>query len=198
MRRIIIADDHSLIAEGLLTAFQPHFKEDVIEVACDKGSLFKLLSASTDILLLDVRLGEDIAADFIPDIRNKFPQLKILVLSSITDMTLIERMRNQGIQGFISKSKTTAEIISATRQVLNGETYFLTLPINAEIVLSPKERRVLQLIMEEKSTKEIADELCLSVKTIELHRSNLFVKTGAKNVAGLVKIVLQKNLLDHY
>ena len=128
--------------------------------------------------------------------------LKESVVSSISDKHLINQILNLDVQGFVSKSESTLEVISAIRSISQGENYFSKLiqkqeEATQEVILTPKEKQVLQLIMEEKSTKQIADDMHLSPKTIELHRSNLFLKTGAKNVAGLVKIAITQNILDN-
>jgi len=200
--KVLIADDHQLILEGLTTSISKAFDGCIIENAIDKNKLFALLPQRWDILVLDIRFGEHNAADFISEIRDNYSQTKILVVSSISDKHLINQILNLDVHGFVSKSESTLEVISAIRSLTEGENYFSKLILQQEeatqeVILTPKEKQVLQLIMEEKSTKQIADDMHLSPKTIELHRSNLFLKTGAKNVAGLVKIAITQNILDN-
>ena len=200
--KILIADDHHLILEGLQNAIERNRPEYQVDAAINKAELDGLLSANNyDLLLLDVKFGRDNAKTFIADLKEQYPLLKIVIISSSNDFLTVQFLKNAGVNGYVLKSDSLVEVLSAVRAVANGETYFsASLPeissTSDEIVITPREREVLKLIMQEKSTKNIAEELNKSVKTIEMHRTNLFLKLGVKNIAGLVKKTILLGLLD--
>lgn len=200
--RIIVADDHHLVLAGLTNAIQLNYPDCKIDQAIDKNELDGLLKkGEIDLLILDVKFGEDNAKLFIPDLKENYPELKILILSSVSDQMSISYLTNLGISGYLLKSDSLVEVLSAIRQILNGETYF-SAQISAksdqvvEVVLSPREKEVLTHIISEKSTKQISDVLGISEKTVEMHRANMFVKLEVKNLAGLVKKTILLGLLE--
>ncbi|MBD3636234.1 MAG: response regulator transcription factor [Crocinitomicaceae bacterium] len=124
------------------------------------------------------------------------------MLSSLDDKYTIQFFLNAGVEGYIIKSDSIVDILNGVGKILSGETYYSELVENKleqeenNIVLTPREKEVLGVILEEKSTKEIAEQLHISEKTVEMHRSNLFLKLEVKNLAGLVKKSILLNLLE--
>lgn len=199
--RIIVADDHHLVLAGLSNAIQLNYPECKLDQAIDKTELDGLLKSGTaDLLILDVKFGADNAKEFLPELKENYPNLKILMLSSVSDQMSITFLTNLGIDGYLLKSDSLVEVLSAIRQILNGKSYFSakissSSEQEAEILLSPREKEVLQLIINEKSTKQISIELGISEKTVEMHRANMFVKLEVKNLTGLVKKTILLGLL---
>ena len=200
---ILFADDHTLILDGLKTVIQGHFSDSKIETALNKTELFnKLKWDKYDVLIQDIKFGDSNANDFIGELKQTYPDLRILILSSVSDVVSIQKMLKK-VDGYVLKSESVTEIIEGIKALSLNEKYLSTVvasKINAvnipnEIVLSKREKEVLEVIMQEKSTKEIADILCISVKTVEMHRSNLFLKLNVKNLTGLVKQVIALDLL---
>jgi DNA-binding NarL/FixJ family response regulator len=152
-------------------------------------------------LIQDIKFGDSNASDFINEINKKFPNLKILILSSISNSISIRQMLRK-VDGYVLKSESISEICKGIEQIHKGQNY-LSVEVskklnsfqNNEILLTRREKEVLEVIMQEKSTKEIADILFISQKTVEMHRSNLFLKLDVKNVTGLVKQVIALDLL---
>jgi DNA-binding NarL/FixJ family response regulator len=202
--KIILADDHQLILDGLLTVLKRQFPGAIFKGVLNKTELFQLLREEPfDILIQDLKFGADNAKDFLGDLREEFPALKIILLTTVSDSVTIKQLSKK-VDGYILKSESLEEIITAVNQVKIGNSYFsklaeqkmnLLVPDDS-IVSTRREREVLAIIMEEKSNKQIAEELFISEKTVELHRSNLFVKLDVKNITGLVKKAIALNLLD--
>jgi DNA-binding NarL/FixJ family response regulator len=202
--KIILADDHHLILDGLKSVLEKHFSNVFVECALNLNSLLHHLeNKQFDILIQDVKFGNDNFKEFVDTLNAQFPELKIIVLSSVSDSVSIRQLRKK-ISGYILKSESLDEIIEAVKHVKIGGFYFSSeakkrleeFSGSDEIILTRREREVLSVILKEKSTREIAEELCISEKTVELHRSNLFIKLDVKNITGLVKKAIALNLLE--
>lgn len=192
---IIIAEDHSLIIEGLQAVLEK--QGFVVFPAMNEKVLNQLLQENqVDVLIQDIRFGKVDARTIIPKIRESFPLLKIIALTSLDDLASIQSVLATKVSGYILKTESSDKITEAIHSVLSGNTY-LSPEVQAvlvgnsittqEVELSEREKGVLKGILDEKSTKEIAEILFLSEKTIEHYRSNLFLKFEVKNVSGLVK-----------
>ncbi|MFK7787120.1 MAG: LuxR C-terminal-related transcriptional regulator [Crocinitomicaceae bacterium] len=198
---ILVSDDHQLILDGIGSFLKTSYPESTIHFAKNKSTLIaELKSHSFDILLQDVRLGNDDAREFIKEIFVVQPDLKVIIVSTLFDTLTVKTLLNQGAHGYVIKVDGLEEIQQAIRAVQSGEVYLSSalqkqligssLSQNTdqtEIRLTQREREVLKEILNEKSTKAIAESLFISEKTVEGYRANLFVKFDVKNVAGLVK-----------
>ena len=201
--KVIIADDHQLIINGLQSVLTEKYPQVEVDGAINKSILYELLATNKyDVLIQDLKFGADNAKDFLKEIKSEYPSLKIIVLSSISDSVTIKQLSNL-VDGYVIKSESLEELTNAISKVTNGEKYFSELASNRlkensvdEIILTRREKEVLQVTLQEKSIKEIADILCISEKTVELHRSNLFVKLDVKNITGLVKKAIALNLIE--
>lgn len=192
---ILIAEDHALIVEGLKSLLESNGYS--VFHAPDERMLMHVLSdRQMDVLIQDIRFGKVDARMLIPSIREQFPEVKILVLTSLDDLASIQSIWAANIHGYVIKSEPSNLILEAVEAIDAGKTYLspevqsvLVRKISpqAEIQLSEREKGVLKGILDEKSTKEIAESLFVSEKTVEHYRSNLFVKFDVKNVSGLVK-----------
>lgn len=192
---IIIAEDHDLIVDGLRTLLKSHGY--TIFHAADSNILFELLHKQpADILIQDIRFGKTDARTIIPAIREQYPDLKILALTSLDNQAIIQSVLATDVQGYVIKSEPTTVIIEAIETVQSGKIYLSkevqTILLGKtdylpDVQLSEREKEVLRGILDEKSTKEIAETIFVSEKTVEHYRSSLFVKFDVKNVSGLVK-----------
>lgn len=203
--KILIADDHELIIDGFVTVIKNHDASIGCYRATNKLELFETLeSKNIDILFQDVMFGKNDARDFVKEIKEKYPELKIIIVSTLEDKNTVETLLKQGVNGYLVKSDTSSEIINALTTV-SEEKNFISKNLTKQgtssvlkkqtIILTPREKEVLSLILQEKTTKEIADKVCLSEKTVENHRANLFIKFGVKNMAGLVKQAILEGFL---
>jgi len=198
---ILVSDDHQLILDGIGSFLKTSYPDSQVYFAKSKSTLInQLKSQSFDILLQDVRLGMDDAREFIKEVFEIQPELKVIVVSTLFDTITVKTLLNQGVHGYVIKVDGIEEIQQAVNSVQQGEVYLSpglqkqlinsslseTSP-QSEIRLTQREKEVLAEILNEKSTREIAETLFISEKTVEGYRSNLFVKFDVKNVAGLVK-----------
>lgn len=203
--KILIADDHSLIIDGFVTVIKNHDTSIGCYTATNKHELFDILETkNVNVLFQDVMFGKNDARDFVKEIKEKYPSLKIIIVSTLEDKLTVETLFKQGVDGYLVKSDTSSEIINALITVLEDKKYISdsitrqggnsTFKKNT-IILTSREKEILSLILKEKTTKEIADEVFLSQKTVENHRANLFIKFGVKNMAGLVKQAILEGFL---
>lgn len=199
--KLLVADDHELISGGVISFYTKHFPDTYVVSAKNKSELiYQLNETNFSVILQDLQFGKEDARKLLSLIKSIRPEIKAIILSSHIDPFSIKSAISSGYDGYISKAAPISELPVALTEVLNGNTYFSTdvkerfteAVIKGEftsdlIQLTDREKEVLMGIQNELSTKEIALQLHLSEKTIEAYRSNLFVKFGVKNVAGLVK-----------
>ncbi len=199
--KIIVADDHELIGEGIISFFEENAPEFEVYFAKNKSKLIYLLKEqSFDLIVQDVQFGEVDAREIIQEIHLIQPNIKIIALSSHIDAFTVKSVLATGINSYVSKTSPLEELILAVKDTLNGVKYIskdITENIansflsnekeKTKIRLTKRESEVLDGIQNELSTKEIAVKLFISEKTIEGYRSNLLMKFQVKNVAGLIK-----------
>lgn len=197
--KILVADDHEIIASGIRSFLTDKLGALEVKSAVNSAQLKQILAKEKfDILLQDIRFGNDDGRTFLSEIRKMHPDLLIVALSSHTDEFTVKSALAAGCSGYVSKSSPLEEILEAIQSITKGKQFvskdirdaMLTNLMNGEsdkIKLTKRELEVLKAIQDELSTREIAEKLFLSEKTIEGYRSNLFLKFQVKNVAGLVK-----------
>lgn len=209
---LAIVDDHALFRKTLL-AYLSEQKD--IHITFQASDIFDLLrqlkDSSVDILLMDVFLPDLNGNVALKEIRAEYPEMKILVLSMSRDMHLISDMLDSGIHGYISKADEPDELLMAIQAIASNRIYrnYLltealywnkqhnTTSVAEEIIilLNDREKRLLQLIWEEKSNKEIADELVLGIRSVEKLRQDLKGKVGVRSTVGLLKYAINKGLI---
>lgn len=204
--KILIADDHSLIIDGFITVLKNQDPSISCYMAIDKLKLFEILKNNPiDILFQDIMFGKTDARDFIKEIKENYPKLKIIIISSLADENTVNTLFKQDVDGYLLKSDPKEEIFRAI-ETLHKEGKFISKGLvnngnqnlirqKQNILLTPREKEILSLILQEKTTKEIAELVFLSEKTVENHRANLFIKFDVKNLAGLVKKAILEGFL---
>lgn len=204
--KILLADDHFLVLDGLevlLSTFE------FVEKAQSVLNFMELKEAiekeDFDVLLLDIHFGKHDGRKIISEIKQLAPCMKIIALTSHTDAVTIKSSLNAGFDGYLLKIDNREDIEKALKAVTRDEKYFSPKTQQTffemrasrnKVELTEREKEVLQLIVYEKTTKEIAEQLCLSEKTIETHRANIMLKLGVKNIAGMVKKAIMQGLAD--
>ena len=203
--KILLVDDHFLVLEGLevlLSTFDFVEKTHSVLNFVELKDILK--EENFDILLLDIHFGKHDGREIIGEIKEMAPNMKIIALTSHADSATIKSSINAGFDGYLLKIDGREEIEKALKAVTNGEKYFspktkqVFFEVNAsknKITLTEREKEILQLIVHEKTTKEIAEQLCLSEKTIETHRSSIIQKLDVKNIAGMVKKAIMEGLV---
>lgn len=214
MIRILIADDHAMFADGIASILNNEDSMEVVGRCLDGPSVIEYLKSNpVDILLLDVNLPGMSGIEVCKEVSTKFKETKVLAISMFNEESFVTEILNNGAMGYILKNTGRDELMKAINTVLGGKSYFsddVTQTIMKGLMkhrtaskkkepelpkISRREKEVLELIIKEHTTQEIADQLFISLKTVESHRSNLLAKLNARNTAGLVRIALEKNLL---
>ncbi len=214
MIRILVIDDHKMFLQGIGNILDQ--EEDMHIVAlCESGeaSYDLLKNNSVDLVLLDIQLQTMSGLDICKYIRKEYPKTKVLMLSMLKEESFITQAMSIGAHGYILKSSGQEELLKAIRIIQSGQTYFSSevtqvvmnsLRFDSDSSknkkqapkISKREKEVLQLIVQEHTTQEIANLLFISLKTVESHRSNLLAKMGVRNIAGLVRKALEFNLVE--
>lgn len=205
--KIAIVDDHPLIIEGLNLLFSKSDEFDVIAGFSNSEELFEYNNLSSiDILLLDVFLSDSNGIDVCLKITKKFPKMIVLGMSSQSERSIVLQMIKNGASGYLLKSANLDEFIFCIKNALNGSVTFSKevqnimnkaqfSDLKSVPRLTRREKEILKLLIEGKSTQEISDELFLSFLTTQTHRRNLLHKFQVKNVAELVSYTLKNGLL---
>lgn len=203
---IILCDDHPLIIDGLAKLLNSQKDMHVVAQASTAIELEKIIPQYPQaILLLDFSLPD---GDGLELCKKWSKSIRIIGFSGIEDIAVIKHFLKYGAKGYISKSSQQEDLIHAILQVAQGKDYLhpdiaiaiaTSTPLQSKANFIPKlsmrEKEVLALIVAENTTQEIAEKLFISVNTVESHRNHLLQKLGAKNLAGLVRIALEKGLI---
>jgi len=214
MIEVFIVDDHKMVIEGLQLILAPITNIKVIGTATSgEDAILRVPRTTADVVLLDINMQGINGADTCKELLKINPELKIVALSMHKESSLIKLMLSNGASGYVLKNAGQEEVVKAIEAVFAGNMY-LDETVN-DIVLksvanraekkkkSPfpsitrREREVLELILKEYTTQEIADKLFISFGTVETHRRNMLIKLGAKNTAGLVRITIEYGLANY-
>lgn len=208
---VCVVDDHQIVVDGLRMLLES--ADDIsfsFSANTASEALARLHQTHADLMLLDIELPEMDGIEFCKSLNEKFPALHVIALTMYSEFNMIKRMIEAGAQGYLLKNVGREELLTAIRRVQSGKTYFNTeiaevlvhgdRAENARASLFPslsgREKEIVRLIMAELTSPEIAEKLNISLNTVETHRRNIMHKLGTKNTAGIVRIVLENNLLD--
>ena len=207
----LIADDHAIVREGVRRLLEAEDDVQVCSEASDgREVLAQIEQLRPDVVILDIMMPRLGGLETLERLRNKYPELKVVLLSVHGDSSFVQSARNLGADGYLLKNGNVSEIVSAVRSVVSGTPYFNP-PVAVETpagkgsrdgpvkpfeVLSAREREVLQLIAEGQSAREIAADLGISPKTVEAHRTSIMRKLGARKATELVRYALRHGLIE--
>ena len=211
--KIVLVDDHTIFRDGIKSVLSQIDDFYIIDEAETGVEFLKLLDKHVpDIVLMDISMPEMDGIEATEKAIAKYPELKIITLSSYSDHIYYYKMIKAGVQGFVLKTSGKKDLENAIKAVYKGENYFpqdilknLLFKIstkgvnslsNKEIQISKRETQVLQLICQGNTNNEIADKLCISPKTVDNHRTNLLSKTSTKNSAHLVMFAIKHHLIE--
>ena len=210
--RILLADDHHLVRQGLraLLEAQPDF--ELIGEASDGIQLLNQLErAQPDVLVLDIALPGLNGLDVTREARKRFPELKVCILSMHSDEGYVTRALHNGASGYVVKSAHSADLVRGLREVAAGRRY-LSPPLSDRAIeayldkaasgqfdvyetLSNRERQVLQLSAEGLKTNEVAERLFISPRTVETYRAGIMKKLGIRNQSELVRFAVERGIV---
>ncbi|MBR9919783.1 MAG: response regulator transcription factor [Bacteroidetes bacterium] len=204
--RILLADDHQVVLDGLTMLLQKEDDLNIVGRAQNGSELIDMLrTKDVDLVITDINMPEMDGISSTTSIRKNYPDLRILVLSMHDDSNYITAVLKAGANGYLVKNAGRKEVLKAIRKVINGESYYS--PEAAKAVmdnmgssrnempgLSDREKQIVKLICEEFTTREIAEKLFLSFHTVEKHRKNIIAKLDVRNTAGLVKWAIRNGI----
>lgn len=213
MTRIYIVDDHKMVIEGIQLLLENEVNISVIGYATSgEQALEEIPKKNIDVVLLDINLPSINGIETCKKLLEIKPELKIISISMHKEISLIKLMLKNGAKGYILKNAGKEEIITAIEKVNKNEIH-LGKEVNNIVLnsitlndiekkkqkslfptLSRREKEVLNCILNELTTQEIAEKLHISFGTVETHRRNMLMKTGARNTAGLVRTALEYEL----
>ncbi len=211
--RVLLADDHPLIRSGLRALLERDGSFQVIAEAADGNEAIKLASLHRpDLLLMDVGMPRLNGIDAAQSISEKFPSVRIVIVSMHSDESYVLRALKAGARGYLLKASTEADVLAAARAVSAGHAYFspsitklLVEDYVSEIkrrgvqdsydLLSMREKEVLQMLASGSSNREVAEVLNLSPATVETHRNNIFQKLHLHNLPELILYAVRKGLV---
>ncbi len=210
--RLVIAEDHAILREGLCSLLKERPDLEVVGQAADGLEAIRCVQAlSPDLLLLDLTMPRTNGLEALQEIKRISPGTKVLILTVHKTEDYIFTALQAGADGYVLKDSTSAELLLAVRSVLGGERY-LGPAIASKVIsgylgkdapaahssftdLTTREREVLKLIAEGYRNREIAEYLCISPKTVEKHRASLMDKLDLRTVPALTAYALEKGLL---
>ncbi len=209
---LIIADDHKMFTDGLLSILQDAPEFAVTLTAKNGSQVVKYLAINgadtIHLLVTDLTMPEMNGIELNKIVKEKYPALKTLVVSMHINGEMIDTLIKDKVNGYVPKNAEKEELLQAIRTIIGGENYFSPEIKRAyteamfagkqqkAVKLTDREKEVLTLIAQEHTTQEIADTLFLSKHTIESYRKNLISKLEVKNLAGLTKQAIKLGLLD--
>jgi DNA-binding NarL/FixJ family response regulator len=203
MPNILVADDHSIVANGIINLLEKQNKYSEITKVSNATEVLEILSKKQyDLLITDISMPQSNQLDYLKDVLKLNPDQKIMIFSMHEEIEYVNKSISIGVHGYVSKEAEDDELVLGVDEILNGDVFYckrivakltksLLTKIKKEehtISLTNREREILKHVKTGMSTKDIAKKLFLSDKTISVHRSNLMKKLNAKNAVDLINI----------
>ena len=206
--RVLLADDHRMLSDGLKSLLQPHF--DVVGIVSDGRELVAAAKRlEPDVVVLDISMPSLNGIEAAGQLRTARSRAKLVFLTMHREVTYAARALEAGAVGFVLKHSAASELVTAIHEALNGGTY-ITPQIASELldsyrrgvpagadwsdVLTPRQREVLQLVTDGHSAKEIASILCISRRTAEFHKARLMETLGLHNTVELIQYAIRTGI----
>jgi len=205
--RVLLADDHRIVRQGLRGLLEKAGHDVVGEAADGREAVALATKLSPEIAVLDLSMPLVNGLDATREIRRTVPAIKVILLTMYSDKGYVLQALQAGANGYILKSQAAEDLIRAINEVSAGKVYLSNGMSASELltslrkrrttdVLTPRERQILKLVGEGKSTKEISKLLEISYKTVDAHRNHIMLKLDIHEVAGLVRYAIRRGLLD--
>ncbi len=200
--RLLLVDDHELFLEGIVSLLDGVEGLEIVGTAGNGlEAIDKIATANPEIILADLNMPKMNGTELVYHVKSHHPDIKIIVLTMHDDRPTVTEIMMAEAEGYVLKNTDRKELVLAINRVADGSTYYCNTvmsilldkykesqkPEGGSIQLTEREQEILQLIAQEKSSEEIADELFISRRTVETHRKNILKKTEVKGVVGLLK-----------
>jgi DNA-binding NarL/FixJ family response regulator len=207
--RILVADDHPIVRSGLKKVLDAQPDLEVVAEAEDGAeAVKKALAGDVDLAILDVSMPKTTGIQAAEELRKRKPELRLLMLSMYDSEQFLFQSLKAGASGYVLKSDADHDIVEAVRRTMRGQSFLYPSAVSSLVkdvvergnedfeVLTPRELQVLKLIAEAYSSKEIAKELVISVKTVERHRQNILDKLGMSDRVELTRYAIRRGLIQ--
>lgn len=205
-RKVLIVEDHPIVSDSLFRLINETFENTIcVHAATGTKGLSYLNGNHFDIVLLDINLPDMSGIEFCSQAKSRFPELKVLVVTSLAQRHIIDKAVQAGVLGFVLKTSDIRDITEGIRQVMDGNIYFgigvknlmegHPVSGSSEPVITRRESEILRLIAEGFTNQEIGERLFISSSTVDSHRKNLLVKFNSKNTAALVRTAISKGII---
>jgi DNA-binding NarL/FixJ family response regulator len=203
--KVFIVDDHYMVIEGIRSLLQ---SEKTIEwmghAMTAESCLAFLKNNQPDVILMDINLPDRSGIDLCNEVRQQWPTVFVLGLSTFNQLSFIEDMIQNGASGYVLKNATQQELISGIETVRKGRVYIsdeVSKILNQkektkQPIVTSREKEVLYLVAEGLTNAQIAEKLFISASTVDTHRNNLLAKLNAKNTAELVKLGIYHHIIS--
>ncbi|TDW52830.1 LuxR family two component transcriptional regulator [Flavobacterium sp. 270] len=208
---LLIADDHTMFLQGLISLLEQEPNITIVDKAVNGIEALEIVKKGVvDFIILDISMPEMDGIELSKILKKQYPNVKILVVSTHSNVMLISRLIRIGVNGYLLKNAEKSELLKAINTIAAGENYFaeeleekhilnsskIEKQVSNLTELSSREKEILVLIALEFNTAEIAEKTFISLNTVNTHRRNLLSKLNAKNTAGLVKYAVENGLVD--
>jgi DNA-binding NarL/FixJ family response regulator len=209
--KILVADDHPIVRSGLKKVLDAQPDLEVVAEAEDGAeAVKKALAEDVDLAILDVSMPKATGIQAAAELRKRKPELKLLMLSMYDSEQFLFESLKAGASGYVLKSDADHDIVDAARRTMRGQSFLYPSAISTLVkdvvergkgeaefdVLTPRELQVLKLIAEAYTSKEIAKELVISIKTVERHRQNILDKLGMSDRVELTRYAIRRGLIQ--
>lgn len=210
---ILIADDHKIVRDGIISLLANENEFNIVAEAEDGYTVLDILKEEqVDIIIMDISMPKMNGIECTLKVKQLYPDIQVLILSMYNEEQYVNEVFKSGASGYILKNSGKEELINAVKKVSSGKPYYspeITQTYIKSLVKPPKKKteidnkineltsrelEVLELIVNEFSNQEIAEKLFISIRTVDAHRRNLLFKIGAKNTAGLVKFAISRGI----
>lgn len=210
---ILLVDDHDIVRDGLKTLLEDEEEFNVVAEAQNGDEAVEACRQyDVDFIIMDINMPGTNGIEATKKIKEEHSEIKILALTMMDEDQHIRQMIEAGASGYILKSSNRDELVDAITSILEGQHYFseeASRSVMMDLVqgntdktgsdpgkLTEREIQILELIVKQYTNQQIADELYISIRTVDSHRRNLLQKTGAKNTAGLVTYAIKHDLVE--
>lgn len=208
---LLIADDHTMFLQGIMSLLEKEPNIGVVDTAINGIEALEIIKkGNIDFIILDISMPEMDGIELSKILKKEYPDVKILIVSTHSNVMMISRLIRIGVNGYLLKNAEKAELLKAINTIALGENYFaeeleekhlsnsskIEKQVSNLTELSSREKEILILIAHEYNTAEIAEKTFISLNTVNTHRRNLLSKLNAKNTAGLVKYAVENGLVD--
>jgi DNA-binding NarL/FixJ family response regulator len=201
---VFIVDDHYMVIEGIRSLLQNEKSIELVGHAMNAASCLAFLKKQQpDVILMDINLPDKNGIELCKEVKEKYPSVFIIGLSTFNQQSFIQKMMDNGASGYVLKNASQEELTDAIGTVIKGKTY-LSFEVSQTMrdkstnnfVLTTREKEVLELIADGMTNTEIAQKLFVSSTTVDTHRKNLLSKFEVKNTASLIRMAVQMQIID--